>query len=115
MDGPVPRIRLNPEFVAAVLASPITNCALAQRAGFAHPSNFSSLLHAQLVLASPTTAARLKLVAAIINFSGDIFLEEHPPVSAAKNPRAFSGRPAWNKGIRKPDTFSLDDLPSPAK
>lgn len=89
------RSRLNSAFVAAVLASPIPNHALARRSGFAHSQHFSSLLHAVAVVASPRTVARLHLVAQIIGFEGDLILEDLPAAP------------------RKGDRFDADHLPVP--
>jgi hypothetical protein len=85
---------LNPRFVSAVCASPITNLELSKLAGFSQPQIFSSMLHGQWVSASTKTLARLRIVATLIGFpEKDIFLEECPAVSA--------------------DAFTLDTLPGP--
>ena len=81
MAHPKSRSRINPDLVAAIGDSRITNSQLAQRAGFAQPQIFSSLLHAQLVVPSLRTVARLEIVAKIIGFDGPIFTEEFPAVS----------------------------------
>lgn len=71
-----PRLRPNPTLVRAVIDSRLPRYVLAREAGFAQPHQLSTLIHSASVLASPLTVARLRAVAAMVDFGGPLFVEE---------------------------------------
>jgi len=69
----VPRSTLNRNFVRAVRASGRSLVALANLSGFAAYTQLVRLLTANRVPASDLTIARLRAVAKVVNYDGEIF------------------------------------------
>ena len=72
------RLSLNPELRTAYREQlrSTSGLQLALQAGFPHPTNLSSLLHAPQITASPLTLVRLRRLARLIGFEGPIFVEQ---------------------------------------
>jgi hypothetical protein len=65
---------LHPQLRQAVRCSPLPNFQIAMACGFIHPQDFSRHLHADSV--PITQAGRLSRVAAMIGYSGPLFVED---------------------------------------
>lgn len=77
--SPAPRLRLTPKFREAVLsamAAGSPSWKLGMTAGWPQPTEFSKVLHARRVKATPLLISRLTRVAEAIKFDGDIFLRD---------------------------------------
>ena len=70
---PSPVGRLTPEFRRAVRTSGTTMTTLATCASFPKLSHLSPLLHADTVAMTPIVVERLRKLAEVINFRGDVF------------------------------------------
>lgn len=85
--GPLkyPRRRLNPALReaahVAMLERRPPGAVIAQRAGFSHQQTFSNLLHADAIPDTPLLRARFQRVAALVGFTGDVFLPETEAVA----------------------------------
>lgn len=66
--------RLDPAFVKAIRASTHNQVVLASLAGFASPSQLSKVVHRKLTV-TPLTTARLKVLAEVVHYTGDLFAE----------------------------------------
>jgi hypothetical protein len=71
--SPSPRRRLSPQLRDAVLSSDRPAWVIATLAGWPQYPAFSRLLHARRVRATATTTARLRRVAHLVGFPGDIY------------------------------------------
>jgi len=96
---PLPRRRLHPALIAAVIQSPIPRKDVARRSYFTQTATLSALLNAYAVRPSPMTLARLKRVARVVGYTGELWAEELQPAYTSASS----------------DRFTADSLPAPSR
>lgn len=69
---PAPKVKCSSAFVTAIHESGLSICSVATRAGYPHTATLSSSFYRDIP-ATRQNLARLRKVAEIVNFTGDLF------------------------------------------
>ncbi len=115
MSSPVAPLRtINPEFRRAVYQDPRPGYALGLAIGFGHSAGYYAVFNNTTIAATPLMCSRLRMLADLIGFTGDVWLpgETERPFAQA---RLHDPTKEFGPGFGAGDKFDVDTIPTPTQ